>query len=262
MASNTALLATTNSEPAVGKRYFFAGSIFLLAAGIAELIAGAIVISDSSGYYIGGVYVGIIAIITASRGLAVYTRSHLIAFGALLVCTIIVAIIGTAIQASNYNFVSTLEACSSHSSTQSQSCSIVYAYYTCTGNSDYYTEAEACAATYYVDNGATNNQCSCVTSDDAGTCYSYTNISDCSKLVTVLSSALQASYAFDLICLFISLIILIFVIVAYSRPSLLQSSAEREAAAQANAHNSTPAITIVQATTVAQPPAGKGANYV
>lgn len=240
-------MATPESVVA-GKSYLYAGSAILLGAGIAEVISGAVVIADSSGYYIGGVYVGIVAIITASRGFVLYQRSNLIAFAILLICTIIVSIVGTAIQASNYNFVSSLEACSSYSGTATTSCTSFPDTYTCTGNSDYFMYAYACEKTYTKDNGITDNQCSCVTNSDDGTCYSYTSIDDCHKLISVLPSALQTSYAFDLICLFTALILLAITIISFYKPRWIQSTSERRAAEEANPTLISPTVVTTSAT--------------
>ena len=202
-------------------------------------------ITDSSGYYIGGVYVGIVAMLAASRGFSMQLRSHLVLYFVLIIMSIVVAIVGTAIQAGAYNFVSSLEACSSYSSTLSTSCSAVAAYYTCTGNSDYYTYAEACEITYVIDNGTEDNQCSCVTNDDTNTCYSYTNINDCNKLLTSLPKALQTSYAFDVICLLLSVFLLIVACLSFWAPSMIESGEEKDARnTPLIATNSTPATVV------------------
>jgi hypothetical protein len=271
--SNTMINNPADELIIPGKTVFTVGSVFLLVAGIAELISGAIVISDSSGYYIGGVYVGIIAITTACRGLYLTSTSNFQIYLVLLVCSLIVAIVGTAIQANDYNFVSTLEACSSYSSSQSTSCSAVPASYTCTGNNDYYYAAELCEISYTYDNGGQTNQCSCVTNQDDATCYSYTNISDCSKLLNNLPSALQTSYAFDVICLLLSVFLLIFGIITYARPNWVNKNQTPASPVQASTFQPPPVVTatVVQgrpmtnnpmATAAASPTVGKANNLV
>lgn len=50
-------------RPVAGAVTIMIISILLIVAGFAELISGAIVTSDSGGFYIGGVYVGILCML-------------------------------------------------------------------------------------------------------------------------------------------------------------------------------------------------------
>ena len=49
--------------PVAGAAVIMIISVLLIVAGFAELISGAIVTSDSGGFYVGGVYVGILCMI-------------------------------------------------------------------------------------------------------------------------------------------------------------------------------------------------------
>lgn len=206
--------------PFPGSKYFLVGSVLIFILGIAELIAGAVVIADSSGYYIGGVYVGIMAMLSAPRGMRLASRSSVGIYSILLVLLIIVCIIGAALQAGSYNFLKNLAACSSYSSSLQTSCG-KSAYYTCTGDSDYYLYAYSCEVTYVYSDGIEDDQCSCINSDDLSTCYSYTNIKDCGKLIRDTPGALQAAYALSIVCLLISAFLFVLSLLAYYTPERL-----------------------------------------
>jgi hypothetical protein len=238
--TNTGVPLLTPVELISGKGYLRFLGTALLVMGIAELISGIIVIADSSGYYVGGTYVGIIAILTGSRANAIITRYHLGWFIFITVISLIVSIIGLGIQGSNLSFIDTLEACSSYDSAAiTTSCSAVPSYYTCTGNNDYFLAAEACEVTYVMDNGAENNQCSCVTNADNNECYSFANINNCHKLVEKLPGAMKGSLSFCVICLFLSILIFIISLIAYYKPAWIQSQAERD---EANALAAAPRV--------------------
>jgi hypothetical protein len=217
-------------DPATGKPIpfrscFQLGSVFLIILAIAQVIAGAICIQESSAYYIGGVYVGFFAFVAASCGLCLRSRSAIMIFNVFLGICVLVAIIGSAVQGASLSFVNSIEACSTYQNSDlSDACGVTSSTaYTCAGNSDYYTYAYACQVSYVIGNTDYTNQCSCVTNTDDGTCYSYSNINDCNQLLTGVPKSLAACLAFAIITLIVSLIILILGCMAYNCPTSLGS---------------------------------------
>jgi hypothetical protein len=222
-------LLSTPVESVSGNRYFQLFGIALLVAGTAELISGILVIADSSGYYVGGTYVGLIALVAGVRATVLATKSHVGWFIIYIIICLIVGIVGLGLQSVNEEFIDSLEACSSYdSSSTSTSCTgYTPTYFRCTGNNDYFLTAQACEATYVYDNGGDSNQCSCVTNDDENTCYSFTNINNCHKLVEKLPTVMKASLSFCVVCVFLSLILLILSLISYFKPKWIQTTAER-----------------------------------
>lgn len=201
-------------QPVAGATLIIVLSAALLIAGFAELVSGAMVTSDTGGYYIGGVYVGIFAMITGVRGCILKSGdSSLIGLLGFASISAIVGIIGAALQSAIYSFLLTIDACATSVSTASSSCGQPSDVdYTCSGDSTYYTAALGCAVRYSASYGKGTNQCSCVVVDDSSntaTCYNYNHYDNCSTLVGSAQQQVQVSYAFAVICLLLSVGIII-----------------------------------------------------
>lgn len=132
----------------------------------------------------------------------------------------IIAIVGSALQSSMYNFLESLNACASTSNSLSTSCgNATPVYYTCDGDADSYAAALACAIGNYDGSG---DQCSCVTtSSSSATCYNYNSYDHCSNFLNEVPDQLQVSYAFSVICTLLSAALVIVASISMSRPQLL-----------------------------------------
>jgi hypothetical protein len=125
-------------------------SALVLLLGIAELVASAVLIKNSGGNYSGGIYAGIICLMTGTRGLYVRSgpeRTRLIQLSILSVISFILSIIAAAIQSNQYSFLQSVESCDNSS-------------LTCYGNSAY------CPASYICQKYTFefSEDCACVTS--------------------------------------------------------------------------------------------------
>jgi hypothetical protein len=219
------------SAPVAGGVLIYAASVALFLAGFAELISGAIVINTSGGYYVGGVYVGIIAMITGIRGcLLKHGSASLTGVLIFSVITGIIAIVGSTLQANYYNFLITLEACATPSSTATTDCNTnTPVYYTCDGDSSAYGAAYVCAKDYSLSNGNSGDQCTCVTTSSlTATCYTYTQFDDCNDLLSIVPHQLQVSYAFAVICVLLCGVIIVLATISLMKPSLLGGTAKQE----------------------------------
>ncbi len=235
------------SQPAVGKIYIQGLSFIVLLFSFAELVASSLVIHNSSGYYIGGIYVAIIGFLYSvfmSGPNSLLTQNDI---GWKLVITWIdwiICLIGMSITAAEYNFVKSLEACATYSSSLSNSCATgAMIHATCSGNSDYYPEAALCEASYVTDNDGDvgDDECSCVTSsyeltnnDDDSGCYSYDHMGSCSDFLDNTPHQLAVCLSFLVLLLIVFLMLIVVLSMARYNPEAIQTRAEREEE-QANA---------------------------
>eukprot|EP01035_Chromulina_nebulosa_P000418 gene418-600_t len=155
----------------------------LFALGLAETIASIIIINTSGGTYAGGIYAGILCMVTGIRGFVMSQGFRLLVLVIFSVLSGIISIVAASLLASNYNFLSSLYACESSSGT----CSYI---------SDY---SSYCLAAYYCEISTTTvYDCSCAGSTD--TCYGINHIS-CSAILTSLPAQIHASYIISILCI-------------------------------------------------------------
>lgn len=200
---------------------FFVKPLFLLlggllfAAGIGELVCSILAINDSGGYYIGGIYVGAIAVITGLMGFRVSLKKSLFACIVLYLATLITAIVSTALQVSMNSYVQNIKACSSYSDSKSYSCNTLLASnYLCYGNDNYYHDAQNCESNYVNNYGTGDQSCSCV-QQDTSTCYTFTNVPSCERFTNALPGAIQASYYFAIIVVILSAALFVLSVISF-----------------------------------------------
>lgn len=217
-------------QPVAGSSLIMILSVFLLFAGFAELVSGAMATSETGGYYIGGVYVGVFAMIAGARGCFLKSGdSSLIGLLGFASISAIVGIIGAALQSSIYNFLLTIDACATSVSGPSSSCEQpTDVDYTCSGDSTYYKAAYLCASSYSFSYGKGTDQCSCVVVDGStATCYNYSNYNNCSSLVGSAQQQVQVSYAFAVICTIISVALIVISSLSLWQPHTLGGAPRR-----------------------------------
>eukprot|EP01031_Cornospumella_fuschlensis_P031699 gene31699-38310_t len=130
-----------------GKRYFRLNGMVLTASGVAVIIASALVIHNSGGNYIGGIYAGITSVLFGLSLLRIeeYTSYWSLFFG--VFANFILCIVAVGITSANQYFVNSLEACGSYGNSIDNSCG-VNSYVDCVGNEDYYPQAYGCELAY------------------------------------------------------------------------------------------------------------------
>jgi hypothetical protein len=216
-----------SSSIVAGKIYFAAFSTVLFGLGLGEVIVSSMAISSSSGYYVGGVYSGILCIVAALFGFLLSSRKHLIYFIAASSVAFIASIISSALIGNYYGFMKNLEACSSYSSTYSYSCGVDSALQ-CYGSSAYYANAAACEVSYVLDYGSESNQCSCVTSTSNTECYSYTNMQSCENFITKTSEELYSAYIISILNTLLLILMLLLSAVSWFFPLKIATKDEIE----------------------------------
>lgn len=233
------------------KRLTLVGWVLFL-FGFCEVIASLIVLSDTSGYYIGGWYLGVLCTLAGGRAIRLRNTRSLKWLYVLSFFAFIASIIGTALQMENYLFLKTVQACSSYDSGAANTCSynLTLTGYTCTGNSDYFLAAEACEISYVEDGSDTSDECSCVTSGDSGDCYNYSYISNCHAMITKAPSALHACVVLAGICILFSTILLTLSFQSLYHPESLATREEIEAAEIAAMERARNEPTVVATVTV------------
>lgn len=234
----TVIMEEEGKEVAIAhdeKRIYLFLSFLLLLFGIAELVASILVIISTGGGHIAGIYVGGCTILLSFRGFflnpgLVYRMDLVLQF-----LNILIAIVGTAMQAALYNFIITFEACSSYSSSSSSkstSCSSVPSNYYCYGNSDYFSDAVVCEATYIDEYGVTSDECTCISSENTSSCYSYTSVADCNDLLNEFPQWLEICVVFDVLCLLTNAIFFWRLYLCYRRYSSNKANDEKTDNAQ------------------------------
>ena len=118
--------------------------IFLL-FGIAEFIVSILLMLESEGYYLGGIYLGGLAIIVSFMGLLIESNGYWLCNSILMTVT---SIASAALQGFAWNDVYYLEACAIYSQKAQTSCTSFPNNYDCFGNSDYFDLAQVCAVDY------------------------------------------------------------------------------------------------------------------
>lgn len=197
------------------KPFFLLLSSGLFACGIGELVSSIVVISDSGGYYIGGIYVGAIAIAAGLTGFRISHKKSLFGCIVLFTISLIASIVSSALQASMISYVEDIEACSSYdSSSTSTTCNAIGSYYRCYGNDDYFGYAQTCEASYVYNYGTGDQSCSCI-QQDSSTCYTFTNVPSCERFTNDLPSALRASYSFAIIVVILSAALIVISVFSY-----------------------------------------------
>jgi hypothetical protein len=182
--------------------FFLTFSIFLLLAGIGETVTSAFAIYYSGGTFIGGIYVGVIAMLTALRGFSLSKDEWYFMDLFLLLVAFTTSMVAIYLVTKGYEEVKDLKACSVYTSTLSNSCaSATAANFACYGDSDYFLDAKKCAMSYYDAHGADAKECSCVVSD-SNDCYSYVNIESCRRLEHYLPLTMEWCLIFA-VCIFL-----------------------------------------------------------
>lgn len=128
-----------------GKPYFHVSGAVIGAAGVAVIIAGGLAAHNSGGYYIGGIYSGILSVFFAYSVLQVDVYKSFLSLFLWTAVNLIVCVVALALSSADQAFVNTLEACGYYSDSATANCGL---YVSCTGNSDYYSQAYACELTY------------------------------------------------------------------------------------------------------------------
>jgi len=217
----------TRLEEIAGKQYIFIGSLALLGFAIGEIIASGISISYSYGYYIGAVYTGIVSFIVGLDGLRVRSRYDLQIFAGLSGIGFAMSLVGAAVAATNYNFVSTIEACATTtSSSYSLSCGF-NSVFACSGDENGFAAAAACESSYDVNNhGSENDHCSCIltSSSNTGDCYNFKNFNNCDHLTnSLLAIQIHVAYAFSVLCLLACLFLFIISLLSLCIPHIFHN---------------------------------------
>lgn len=212
-----------------GKFYFRISGVILAAAGIAVVIAGALATHYSGGYYLGGVYSGVLTVFFASSLLQLDVYRSFWSLAGWTLCNLIICIVALGISSANQEFLNSLEACATYSSSLTTSCGSIPAYAECSGNDDYFAEAQLCEANYVADNDGTieDNQCSCVTNDDSDTCYNYYHILSCSDFLRLVPGQVGAAISFLTIILIANLFVMVLVVINRCKPEMIRSRQEQ-----------------------------------
>ncbi len=212
IAANGNATLPLSAIPSTGKVYIRWTGYFILAISIALIIASAVTIQSSSGYYIGGIYVGIIAFITACTIIPTSGINNLASVGWVVIYSgldLLVCFIGVAVVSANFDLVESFEACANYSSTLTDSCN-VSGFVHCYGDSDYYAGARSCELNYIADNSQdlSENYCTCVSSnftgddDNSGTCYNYDHMRSCDNFLNDTANNLATCISLMVILLF------------------------------------------------------------
>mmetsp|Transcript_17905 Transcript_17905/g.16174 ORF Transcript_17905/g.16174 Transcript_17905/m.16174 type:complete len:275 (+) Transcript_17905:33-857(+) len=196
-------------------------SIILLVFGIAQSITSFVIVSKSQGQLTGGWYVGISSIVCAIRGLKLTNRLTFQYITYISAFSMLIAIIGSALQGVEYNFYNSLDACAEVTDAGTGNCNTqgIGANFECYGNSNAFGAAAACE---YFDS---SYQCSCVESsscnandDDNACCYLFNDYSSCSVIINDLPGLLHSSYSLAMVCLFASLAMFILSLTIITKP--------------------------------------------
>jgi hypothetical protein len=179
--------------------------VLLSILGIAELVSSGIVLTESNQYFIGGIYLGVLAVVVAVIRYIKWKSQNL--FASMLLIIFVCSVASNVLQGISWNDVSKVESCSIYSSGSqpvSSRCTPGNGHYTCVGDKDLYSQAESCAVTYQ--NGFNDNVCSCV-QFGTSTCLVFEGLTSCGALVSdKVKDALLTSFVFSLIISVASLI--------------------------------------------------------
>jgi len=183
-----------------GKKRIIVASALMIGLGAAEIVVGSFVIQDSSGYYAGAVYTGVICLFAGihgiSHGAACTTNASRLKWTACLALfAVFASIIGAALQGVYFFFVRDLETC-------------VDNHQNCYGSCDTYYKSFAtnCATS------SKNTNCNCVASSckqGSCTCYTYTKLNACKAFVEDENNFTFISFVLCLLCTVMSLGLLI-----------------------------------------------------
>lgn len=235
-----------------GRKWLSLVGWIMLLFGFCEVVASLIVLSDTSGYFIGGWYLGVLCTLAGGRAVRLRGIRSVKWLYVLSFCAFIASLIGTALQLENYLFLRTLKACSSYDSGVANTCShnASLTGYTCTGDSNYFLAAEACEVNYVEDGSDTSDECSCVTSGSNSDCYDYSYISSCHAMITKAPSALRACVVLAAFCTIFACILLTLTTQSLYYPASLATREEIEAAEAAAMADAGIQPTVVAAVTV------------
>jgi hypothetical protein len=140
-------------------------STFLFLLGIGQIITGALIINESSSYFSGSLFTGLMSFITGFRGsfpFNAYFGEHSSFWMVVLsFLSTVCAIVGSILQSFDYYFVSSLQLCIVNDNVK------VY-----TGNSNIYYSS---AVSQCVKNNPNQFSCTCV--DSSRNCYGFSSIS-------------------------------------------------------------------------------------
>lgn len=191
-------------------------SVLMLLIGIAEFIVSGILMDKSSGEDIGGIYFAVTAVCSGFWGL--YMVEGIQQFNLLtlflfinFICSIVAVVYaGIAIYV-----VDRIKACAEFDPDGSQQprCSdeavSSFGNFTCSGNSDYFTEAAQCATRYVLKGTKSNENCGCTYIDGGTHCKEFGGFNDCEEMQNVLPSLAMGTYVLGYMCLSLSFVLIV-----------------------------------------------------
>lgn len=191
-------------------------SSVLIACGFAEFISSVFVIYYSGGNYMGGIYVGTIAL---AAGLTILFSNKKSLFGCVVLFAGLLAVSFLSIfhQIFSVSYVNGIESCASSSSGMTTSGRCKQSYFYCYGKSrdtKFIDAAQHCESRYVDTHGKSDLSCSCVQRDTLS-CYTYTNVPSCRSFTHDLPKAFIASFSFTIIVIILSAALLVISMFSY-----------------------------------------------
>lgn len=179
-------------------------SFCLFLSGLCQFIATIVLLRASNNHY-GSWWVGIISIIVGARGVSrVLTRLSIKITCLSGIAALVVTGAGSSIDGISYQYISSMQACSSivpAGSVGDSSClGVTNSYlFDCYGNSDYYAHAVNCEATAQTQNMIVD--CACVDSTSSNyPCYTFNGYNSCDYVLDTLPVQIRVTYALSLLC--------------------------------------------------------------
>lgn len=192
-------------------------SSVLIACGFAEFVSSVFVIYYSGGNYMGGIYVGTMAV---AAGLISFLTHKKSPFGCIVLFTglLIVTLISIVQQGLSLSYVQGIASCAAYTKERATTGRCKGAEYNCFGknrNHDYIIAAQYCENYYSNAHGKKSElSCSCIQRDSLS-CYTFTNISSCENFTLHLPNAFSASFSFAIIVGLLSIALLATSIYSY-----------------------------------------------
>lgn len=190
-------------------------SVVMALIGVAELIISCIVLGASTGHNVGGIYFAATALFAGFWGLCMVEGVRQFNMLSLfLFMNIVCAIVGVVYAGIDSYVVDKIQACSEFDPAghQMPRCSPEegsYSNFTCSGNTNYYTEAAKCGTRFVHESGSSGKDCGCVYLDGGTHCKEFTGYENCDKMQELLPALSLGSYALGYACLSLSVFLLI-----------------------------------------------------
>jgi hypothetical protein len=211
-------------------------SVLMILIGFAQFIISGILLGESSGQNVGGIYFAVTAVCAGFWGICMVEGVRQFNMLSLfLFMNLVCAIVAVVYAGIDSYVVKRIEACAvfDPDGGETPRCSeqepSTYSNFTCSGNDDYYIDAAKCG-TRFVAKAGSNNDCACVYLDGGTHCKEFAGYDSCAKMQEVLPQLSLGTYALGYACLSLSIFLMICSCVAAcfhsKRRGLMSVSAE------------------------------------